>query len=119
MPAVEHATLPSEPMRGSSYQTLVGDTDGTTPVFVGLQTCPPGYKSALHSHPYMEIITILEGAGEAWLEDTDGLVALKPGVSLIMPEGVRHWFRATGPEPLRLMGVHASPRRTVIVHAEV
>lgn len=120
MPAIEHASLPSAPFRGgSTYQTLVGDTTGSTPVFIGLQTCPPGYKTALHSHPYLEIITILEGEGEAWLEDTAGLVALHPGVSLVMPEGIRHWFGATGEAPMKLMGIHASPQRTVIVHDEV
>ena len=67
----------------------------------------------------MEISTILEGEGEAWLEDTEGHVALRPGVSLVLPEGVRHWFRALGPSPLRLMGIHASPRRSVIVHDDV
>ena len=119
MPAIEHANLPAEPFRGgSTYQTLVGDTAGTMPVFVGLQTCPPGYRTALHSHPYMEIITILEGEGEAWLEDTDGLVALRPGVSLVLPEGVRQWFRTVGSAPMKLMGIHAAPQRTVIVHDE-
>ena len=116
MPAIEHASLPAVPMRGSSYQTLVGDEAGSAPVFVGLQTCPPGYKTALHSHPYLEIITVLEGKGEAWLEDTEGLVALRPGVSLVLPQGVRHWFSATGQAPMKVMGMHASPQRTVIVH---
>ena len=117
MPAVEHRSLPAEPFRGgSTYRTLVGDADGSTPVFIGLQTCPPGYKTALHSHPYMEVITILQGEGEAWLEDTVGLVALRPGVSLVLPAGVRHWFSATGLLPLELIGVHAAPSRTVIVH---
>ena len=117
MPAIEHAKLPVEPFqRGSTYQTLVGNTDGTTPVFIGIQTAPPGYRSALHSHPYMEIITVLDGEGEAWLEDTAGLVALKPGMSLVLPAGVRHWFGATGTSDLRIMGVHAAPQRTVVVH---
>jgi hypothetical protein len=26
---------------------------------------PPGYKTPLHAHPYMETITVLEGQGEA------------------------------------------------------
>ena len=44
-----------------TYQTLVGDTEGSTPVRVGIQTSPPGYATPIHSHPYMEILTILEG----------------------------------------------------------
>jgi quercetin dioxygenase-like cupin family protein len=117
MPAITHTDLPSEPMReGSTYQTLVGDKQGTTPLFIGIQTALPGYKTQLHSHPYMEIITVLEGEGEAWLEDTDGIVALRAGMSLVMPAGIKHWFCAIGEKPLKIMGVHASPNRTVDVH---
>jgi quercetin dioxygenase-like cupin family protein len=119
MPVVDHASLPAEPFRGNStYQTLVGDDAGSTPVFVGIQTAPPGYRTALHSHPYLEIITVLEGQGEAWLADTEGTAALRPGVSLVIPAGVKHWFSATGEAPLRIMGIHAAPGRTVVVHAE-
>jgi len=119
MPAIEHAKLPSEPFRGgSTYQTVVGDAEGSTPVFIGIQTAPPGYRTALHSHPYMEVITVLEGEGEAWLEDTEGTVAMKPGLTLVLPAGVRHWFSATGSAPLRIMGVHAAPHRTVVVHGD-
>ena len=119
MPAIVHADLPAELMRnGSTYQTVVGDKAGTTPVFIGIQTAPPGYKTQLHSHPYMEIITVLEGEGEAWLEDTGAVVALRPGMSLVMPAGMKHWFSSTGDKPLRIMGVHASPFRTVEVHGE-
>ena len=119
MPWIRHADIPVEPFRGgSTYQTLVGNAEGTTPVFIGIQTAPPGYKTALHSHPYMEIITVLEGEGEAWLEDGAGIVALQPGVSLVMPAGMKHWFGATGSAPLRVMGVHAAPKRTVETHGE-
>jgi quercetin dioxygenase-like cupin family protein len=119
MPAIIHTELPSEPLRnGSTYQTLVGDKAGTTPVFIGIQTAPPGYKSQLHSHSYMEIITVLEGEGEAWLEDTDAVVALRPGMSLVMAAGMKHWFSATGDKPLKIMGVHASPHRAVEVHGD-
>ena len=117
MPAIVHADLPVEPFRGgSTYQTLVGDKAGTTPLFIGIQTAPPGYRTAVHSHPYMEIITVLEGEGEAWTEDGGEIVALKPGMSLVLPAGVKHWFATSGDAPLRIMGVHANPARIVEVH---
>lgn len=117
MPVVDHDLLPVEPFRnGSTYQTIVGDKAGSTPLFMGIQTAPPGYRTQLHSHPYMEVITVLEGEGEAWLEDSGGVVALRPGVSLVMPAGMKHWFAATGSHPLRIMGVHASPHRIVEAH---
>ena len=79
---------------------------------------PPGYKTPLHSHPYMETITVLEGEGEAWLEDDNDLVPLKPGVTLVLRPNVRHWFRATGHLPLKTYGIHASPHRIVNAHEE-
>ena len=119
MPVVEHARVAHEPFRGgATYQTLVGDGDGTTPVRIGIQTSPPGYRTPLHSHPYMEVITVLEGRGEAWIEGTAGKVMLEPGVTLVLPAGLRHWFAATGETPLRTYGVHASPQRIVDVHGE-
>ena len=120
MPVVQHAEVADEPFKGgATYQTLVGDADGSTPVRIGIQTSPPGYRTPLHSHPYMEVITVLEGRGEAWIEGSDQIVTLKPGVTLVLPAGVRHWFGATAGESLKTYGVHASGVRVVDVHDDV
>lgn len=117
MPIVSHSDVASEPFKGgATYQTVVGDADGSTPIRLGIQTSPPGYRTAVHSHPYMETITILEGKGEAWLEGSDDIVPLRPGMTLVLPANVRHWFGTTGDEPLVTLGVHASPDRIVDVH---
>lgn len=119
MPVIQHDQVSHEPFRGgATYQTLVGKDDGSTPVRIGIQTSPPGYRTPLHSHPYMEVITVLEGAGEAWIEGSDQRVALSPGVTLVLPANVRHWFAATGEAPLKTYGVHASSKRIVDVHAQ-
>lgn len=119
MPVVYHDNVPSEPFRGgATYQTVVGDRQGSTPVRLGIQTSPPGYRTPLHSHPYMEALTILEGAGEAWIEGSDGLIALAPGMTLVFPPNVRHQFRTLGRAPLKTLGVHASSDRIVIVHED-
>jgi quercetin dioxygenase-like cupin family protein len=112
MPIVIHREVPVRSFaEGSSYRMLVGDEDGSTPICVGLQTCEPGYASRLHSHPYLETITVLAGQGEAWIEDVDQVVRLEPGVTLVFPPNVRHRFWATESQPLQILGVHASPRR--------
>jgi hypothetical protein len=56
-------------------------------VRLGIQTSPPGYRTPLHSHPYMEALMILEGAGEAWMEGSDELIALTPGMILTFKDG--------------------------------
>ena len=119
MPVVYHDNVPSEPFRGgATYQTVVGDEEGSTPARLGIQTSPPGYRTPLHSHPYMEALMILEGAGEAWIEGYDGLVALAPGMTLVFPANVRHQFRTLGTAPLKTLGVHVSPHRVVVVHED-
>ena len=112
MPAILHESIPHQPFTGgATYQTLVGDARGSTPVRVGIQTSPPGYTTRTHSHPYMEILTVLEGRGEGWIEGEDETLRLEPGVTVVFPPNVRHWFRALGDRPLKTLGVHASPHR--------
>ena len=117
MPAIHHSSVVPEPLKGGAvYQTVVGDREGSTAIRVGIQTSPPGYKTPLHSHPYMETITVLDGLGEAWLEGGTEVVTMHPGMTLVMPANLRHWFRALGDRPLVTLGVHASPHRIVNIH---
>jgi mannose-6-phosphate isomerase-like protein (cupin superfamily) len=44
------------------------------------------------------------------MQDFDKLIPLTPGITLVIPPSVRHWFRASGSEPLKVYGVHASPQ---------
>jgi quercetin dioxygenase-like cupin family protein len=119
MPVIYHEDVPGEPFRGgATYQTLVGDEQGTTPIRLGIQTSPPGYRTPLHSHPYMETLMILEGAGEAWIEGADQLITLAPGMTLVFPANVRHQFRTVGNAPLKTLGLHVSPHRIVNVHED-
>ena len=98
----------------SFYRLLVGDDAGTTPVRVGIQTAQPGYAAGLHSHPYLEIIHVLEGTAEAWTEGReDRPVRLAVGDTIMLPPNVPHSFRVLGDHELRIMGIHASPTRMV------
>lgn len=98
---------------GATYQTIVGGDDGSTPVRIGIQVSPPGYSTGTHSHPYMEVVSVLEGTGIAWMEGVEGTVEIGPGTTLAMPPNVKHGFRATGTVPLKTYGVHASSERIV------
>jgi quercetin dioxygenase-like cupin family protein len=114
MPVIHHQDVRHEPFHGgATYQTLVGDAQGSTPVRLGIQTSPPGYATRPHAHPYMEILTILEGEGEGWIEGEEGLVKLEPGVTVVFPPNTRHGFRVVGDRELKTLGVHASPHRLV------
>ncbi len=98
----------------SFYQPLLGDDAGTMPVRTGIQTCLPGYVATMHTHPYIEIIHILEGTAEAWVEGGESSkVRLETGDTIAMPAETPHTFRVVGDKPMRLLGTHVSPKRIV------
>ena len=103
---------------GATYRTLIGDDagPGSTEVRIGIQSSPPGYATPLHSHPYTEILTVLEGEGIAWTTDGANDVVLKPGITVVLPANLPHAFRATGEAPLVTYGLHVSPDRIVHIH---
>lgn len=114
MPVIQVDTVPLEAFHdGATYQTLVGDDVGSTPVRLGLQVSPPGFSTGAHHHPYMEIVTVIEGQGEAWIEGEGDEMPIGPGTTMIFPPNVRHSFRVTGDKPMKTYGVHASPDRIV------
>ena len=96
------------------YQPILGDDDGSTPVRIGIQTSQPGYVAPMHSHPYLEVLHVLEGVAEAWMEGgEDRKVTLQKGDTIALPPNVPHSFRVVGNQPLRTLGTHASPHRIV------
>jgi mannose-6-phosphate isomerase-like protein (cupin superfamily) len=98
----------------SHYQPIIGDDAGTTPLRTGIQTARPGYVAPVHSHPYLEVLHILEGSAEAWIEGReDRAVLLRKGDTIALPPHTPHSFRVVGDEELRLLGTHASPTRIV------
>ena len=112
---IRHAERPTvEFPGGATYQPIIGDDTGAgLPIRTGIQTSPPGYQTALHSHPYAEVLTVLEGRGEAWLADEEGVTTLEPGMSITLPANRVHAFRVVGDRPLVTFGIHASPKRIV------
>jgi quercetin dioxygenase-like cupin family protein len=96
----------------SHYNKLIGD--GVLPIFTGVQTCAPGYRTALHWHPYVEYLFVLEGELEAWVGGQDGEPSrLGVGDMIALPANTPHVFGNSGPATLRLLGIHHSPERIV------
>jgi mannose-6-phosphate isomerase-like protein (cupin superfamily) len=112
---IRHAERPMAAFPGgATYQPIIGDDTGAgLPIRTGIQTSPPGYQTRLHSHPYAEVLTVLEGHGEAWLAGEEGVVSLEPGVSITFPAHRVHAFRVVGEEPLVTFGIHTAGRRIV------
>lgn len=94
------------------YRRLVAG--GDVPLVTGVQTCQPGYATALHSHPYVEVLFVLEGESVVWQEGReDKAQHLKTGDMVALPAGIPHAFRNPGPNVLNMLGIHCSPDRIV------
>ena len=99
---------------GADYCPVIGDDNGAAvPVRTGIQTSPPGYETRPHSHPYVELLTVLEGEGEAWVEGEEAIIRLEPGVTIALPAHRVHSFRTIGGKPLVTFGIHTSRKRIV------
>jgi len=112
---IRHAERPNLVFPGGAgYCPVVGDDNGVgVPVRTGIQTSPPGYQTRPHSHPYIELLTVLEGQGEAWVDGEDGVVKLEPGVTIALPANRVHSFRTIGDRALVTFGIHTSGKRIV------
>ncbi len=105
-------TVPFAP--DSFYNPILPGEEAGFPIRVGIQTAEPGYEPGLHAHPYVEILHILEGSVEVWLEGgEDERTRLEAGDTVALPANRRHNFAAVGAGPMRLMGIHLSPKRIV------
>lgn len=112
---IHHAERPSVTLPGgAAYQPIIGDDTGDgIPIRTGIQTSQPGYTTPLHSHPYAEILTVLEGRGEVWLDGAEGVVSMEPGVTIAVPANRVHAFRVLGDRPLVTFGIHTFRKRIV------
>src|SRR5262249_33658727 len=99
---IRHAERPTPTLAGLAIcQPIIGDDTGDgMPIRTGIQTSQPGYATPLHSHPYVEVLTVLEGKGEAWLDGEAGTVTMEPGVTITVPAHRVHAFRVVGDRPL-------------------
>jgi quercetin dioxygenase-like cupin family protein len=99
---------------GAGYCPVIGDDNGVgVPVRTGIQTSPPGYETRPHSHPYVEMLTVLDGEGEAWVEGESGVIKMEPGVTIALPPNRVHSFRTVGDRPLVTFGIHTADKRIV------
>jgi quercetin dioxygenase-like cupin family protein len=71
------------------YRPLIAD--GDTPMRTGIQVSEPGYEAPPHSHPYWEMLLILDGQAEAWMMDTpEKIIPLKAGDMIALPPNQAH-----------------------------
>jgi quercetin dioxygenase-like cupin family protein len=108
MQIIDHARQGSEEWRpGVLTRMRVSALTGAMQLCVFEQWCESGKGAPTHLHAVEEVLTVLEGQAEFWLDGQRD--ALTSGQSVIVPAGLKHGFRNTGASVLHVQAVLAAP----------
>lgn len=108
MRVLRHEAEPKEEWRvGVLTRMMVSAVNGAHQLCVFQQWCDPGKGASTHLHAVEEVLTVLEGSAEIWIDGQKS--AVTAGESVIIPAGHKHGFRNTGTTTLRVQATLASP----------
>ncbi len=85
---------------------LVSACNGADELCIFEQWVMPGAGAPTHSHPVEEVLTVLSGVAEMWIDDERQ--AIEVGHSLIVPAHKKHGFLNAGTTVLHVHAVLAS-----------
>lgn len=100
--SVREADQPPLPAGSRTFKYLVNHEVGcrNATQFIGVI---PASKAPFHTHPYEEVIYIVEGAGVIHVGDAS--IPVSAGSSIYLPPELRHCIENPNPQPIRLLGV--------------
>jgi mannose-6-phosphate isomerase-like protein (cupin superfamily) len=108
MKVVDHREMPLEQWRpGVETRMLVSASNGARQLCIFEQWIAPETGAPTHAHPVEEVLTVVEGEAEIWLDEKR--TNLSAGQSFIVPPGRSHGFRNPGTATLHIHAVLASP----------
>jgi len=108
MRIVDHERQEREEWRaGVMTRMQVSAVTGSVQLCVFQQWCDPGKGAPTHLHAVEEVLTVLDGRAEIWIEDERA--TLTAGQSTIVPAGRKHGFRNTGDGTLHVQATLAAP----------
>lgn len=91
---------------GVETRMLIAAQNGARELCVFEQWIAPGTGAPTHHHPVEEVLTILSGEAEVWVDERR--FPLRQGQSTIVPAGCKHGFTNTGSGILYVHAVLAS-----------
>ena len=94
------------PFQGMSFE-FVGEKEGA-PISAYIVNAKPGQGPPLHTHPYVEVIFMLEGRAAVTVGDEQR--EAKAGDIAVIPANTPHRFVNSGDTVLRQIDIHASPK---------
>ena len=86
---------------------LVGADHGGLGACIIFVDAPPGRGPSPHTHPYEEVLIVLDG--EATVMAGERELVARSGDVVIVPADTPHAFTNTGDGPLRQIDIHLSP----------
>ncbi|WP_292358948.1 cupin domain-containing protein [Mesorhizobium sp.] len=108
MNIVTHEDRPREMWRAEVETRMqIAAANGAAELCIFEQWVGPGAGAPTHSHPVEEVLTVIAGKAEMWIEDRRA--GLTAGQSLIIPAHRKHGFRNVGSGTLHIHAVLASP----------
>jgi len=99
-------SLQQLPFQGMSFE-FVGEKEGA-PISAYIVNAKPGQGPPLHTHPYVEVIFMLEGRAAVTVGD-EQREAIAGDIAVI-PANTPHRFVNSGDTVLRQIDIHASPK---------
>jgi mannose-6-phosphate isomerase-like protein (cupin superfamily) len=92
---------------GVKTRMLASTANGASQLCVFEQWCDPGHGAPTHLHAVEEILHVLAGRAEIWIDDKR--VTLADGQLVIVPAGRKHGFNNVGTGVLHIRSTLASP----------
>ncbi len=108
MEIIDHNAQPSEEWRaGVTTRMHISALTGASQLTIFEQWCSPGQGAPTHWHSVEEVLTVLAGEAEIWI-DSERMSA-SAGQSALVPAERRHGFRNSGKGVLHVRAVLAAP----------
>jgi mannose-6-phosphate isomerase-like protein (cupin superfamily) len=105
---IDHQQQARNPWRpGVMTRMIASAAAGSSQLTVFEQWCDPGLGAPAHLHAVEEVLTVLEGEAEIWVETDRRRVTA--GQSVVVPAGRKHGFLNCGTSILRVQAILASP----------
>jgi mannose-6-phosphate isomerase-like protein (cupin superfamily) len=107
MEVLNHADYPLERWReGVMTQMRMSYLLGSRQLCIFDQFCDPGLGAPTHVHAVEEVLEVISGRAEIWVNDGSSVVSANQ--SVLIPAGASHGFRNTGTERLHVRATLAS-----------
>ncbi len=108
MEIIDHERQPLEEWRaGVMTRMRVSAANGAGQLCLFEQFCEFGKGAPTHQHAVEEVLTVLAGKAEIWVNDDRA--TLTAGQSMIVPAGHRHGFQNIGEMTLHVHATLAAP----------